>query len=47
MTPILYLLAAIAIAIAVVWPLSYFGYNFYAKLVEAENAKHAKQGAKH
>lgn len=44
MTPILSILAAIFVGLAVVWPLSYFGYKFYAGLVEAENEKHAKQG---
>jgi len=47
MTPILYILAAAAVGIAVVWPLSYFGYNYYAALVAAENEKHAKQGGAH
>lgn len=47
MTPILTILAAAAVGIAVIWPLSYFGYNYYKGLVDAENEKHAKQGGAH
>lgn len=44
MTPILSILAAAFLFLAVIWPLSYFGYKFYAGLVDAENEKHAKHG---
>lgn len=44
MTPILPILGVAFLALAIVWPLSYFGYKYYIGLVEAENEKHSKQG---
>ena len=47
MTPILYVLGAAFVGLALVWPLSFFGYRFYRDVVEAEEAKHAKDAAHH
>ena len=44
MTPILYVLLVAFIGLAVIWPLSFFGYSFYAELVHKEEEKHAKHG---
>lgn len=44
MTPILTILGCAFLFLAVIWPLSYFGYKFYAGLVEAEEKKHAAHG---
>jgi hypothetical protein len=44
MTPILTILAGAFFFLAVVWPLSHFGYRFYLQLVEAEEKKHAAHG---
>ena len=47
MTPILAILATIFLALAIVWPLAYFGQQYWKDLVAAENEKHAQQGGKH
>ncbi len=44
MTPILYILCALFVGLAVVWPLAFFGFHFYADLVAKENEKHAARG---
>jgi len=44
MTPILSILGVAFLGLAIVWPLSYFGYKFYADLVKKETEKHEKQG---
>lgn len=43
-TPILYVILIAAVGLAVVWPLSFFGFEFYADLVAKENEKHAQHG---
>jgi hypothetical protein len=40
MTPILDVLGVVFVGLAVVWPLSFFGYRFYADTVAAEMRKH-------
>jgi hypothetical protein len=44
MTPILYILGAAFLGLAVLWPLSFFGYNMYRDLVQKEEEKHASHG---
>ncbi|HTB35208.1 MAG TPA: hypothetical protein VK842_10115 [bacterium] len=44
MTPILDLLGAAFVGLAVVWPLSFFGHRFYSETVEAELKRHAQEG---
>ena len=44
MTPILYILLAAFVGLAVIWPLSFFGYRYYVELVHKEEEKHAQQG---
>ena len=44
MTPVLTIIGIAFICLAVLWPLSYFGYGFYADLVHKEDEKHAKRG---
>ena len=44
MTPILDVLGAAFIGLAVVWPLSFFGYGFYADTVAAEMKRHEQGG---
>jgi hypothetical protein len=44
MTPVLYILLAAFVGLAVVWPLSFFGFHFYADLVHQEEEKHAQHG---
>lgn len=44
MTPILILLGCAFLGLAVVWPLAYFGYEFYSSTIHAEEEKHARQG---
>jgi hypothetical protein len=44
MTPILYVLGAAFVGLAVLWPLSFFGYGFYRDLVHKEEEKHASHG---
>ena len=44
MTPILTLLALAFVGLAIIWPLSFFGYSFYADLVKKEEEKHAQHG---
>lgn len=47
MTPLLWILGAVFLGLAVIWPLAYFGQNFWKELVAAEEARHAKEGGKH
>lgn len=47
MTPILMFIGLAFVGLAVVWPLSYFGYAFYADHVHAEEEKHAKHSGGH
>ena len=44
MNPVLILLGLAFIGLAVIWPLSYFGYAYYAQTVHDEEAKHAQHG---
>lgn len=44
MTPLLAIIGCAFVGLAVVWPLSYFGYEYYAELVHNEEEKHAKHG---
>ena len=44
MTPLLDLLGAAFVGLAVVWPLSFFGHRFYRETVEAELKRHAEEG---
>jgi hypothetical protein len=44
MTPVLDILGFAFVGLAVLWPLSFFGYRFYRGLVEAEEARHAAEG---
>lgn len=44
MTPILAIIGCAFVGLAVIWPLSFFGYSFYAELVHNEEEKHAKHG---
>ena len=44
MTPILDILGFAFVGLAVVWPLSFFGYRYYRELVDAEEARHAAEG---
>jgi hypothetical protein len=43
-TPILPILGIAFFGLAVVWPLSFFGYRYYRELVDAEEARHAAEG---
>lgn len=47
MTPILPLLGCVFLGLAVVWPLAFFGHQFYAATVKAEEERHAAEGGKH
>jgi hypothetical protein len=47
MTPIILILGITFIALAVIWPLAYFGQQYWKELVAAEEAKHAQEGGKH
>jgi len=47
MTPLLYVLYALFFALALVWPLAFFGYRYYVDLVAAETEKHAHQNTAH
>ncbi|HTB22244.1 MAG TPA: hypothetical protein VK914_06025 [bacterium] len=47
MTPLLPILYAVFIGLALIWPLAFFGYRFYVDLVAAETEKHAKQAPGH
>jgi hypothetical protein len=47
MTPIHSILGALFIGLAIVWPLAYFGQQYWKDLVKAEEEKHAKQGGHH
>lgn len=44
MTPILSVLGLAFIGLAVVWPLAFFGHQYYREMVEAEEARHAAEG---
>jgi hypothetical protein len=41
MNPVQYILVAAFVALAVIWPISFFGYKFYEELT------HVKDSAKH
>lgn len=47
MTPIHILLAIAFVGLAIVWPLAYFGQQFWKDLVKAEEEKHAKHNGGH
>ncbi|HTA16987.1 MAG TPA: hypothetical protein VK786_04510 [bacterium] len=47
MCPLSCFFAAAAVALAVIWPLAFFGYRYYASLVAAEMKKHEEQAAGH
>ena len=44
MTPILPILGAAFIGLALLWPLAFFGYHYYREMVDAETARHEAEG---
>lgn len=47
MNPVKVILLSAFIGIAFVWPLAYFGQQFWKDLVKAEEERHAQEGGQH
>lgn len=47
MTPILIVLGAAFLGVALLWPLAFFGYRYYLDVVTAEEARHEQEGGGH